>query len=266
MNKYLLFLKLGGSLLTDKTKPQTAHRELIAPLGQEILAALKEDPSIQLILGHGSGSFGHIPAKIFGTRKGVSSSEDWLGFWEVWKAAQTLDQIVLDEFQKVGLRVMSFPPSAMVITLDRKVIQWDTRPIQTAFENGIIPLIYGDVVFDPALGGTILSTEELFSHLASEFKPSRIILVGRETGIYKDFPRTEKLIPMINHENVREVESSVHGAATVDVTGGMLSKMKLMWTLCENDPDLTIDFCSADQNSPLHEVILGLQTGTRMQY
>jgi isopentenyl phosphate kinase len=266
MNPHLIFLKLGGSLITDKTRPHSAHRELISHLGQEILEALKRSPDIQLILGHGSGSFGHIPAKKYGTRKGVSTSEDWVGFWEVWKEAHELDQIILEEFQRIDMRIISFPPSAMVVTLDHKVINWDTRPLQTAVENGIIPMVYGDVVFDPALGGTILSTEELFTHLAGEFKPFRIILVGKEKGIYKDFPKTEVIIPQINHENIQDLESAVHGASTVDVTGGMLSKMKLMWELCENDPNLSIDFCSADDKSPLHEIILGSCSGTRMQY
>jgi isopentenyl phosphate kinase len=266
MNNHLIFLKLGGSLITDKTKAHSAHRELISFLGQEILTSIKKDPSIQLILGHGSGSFGHIPAKKYGTRKGVSTPEEWAGFWEVWREAQVLNRIVLDEFLEVGMKVISFPPSAMVVTLDHTVINWDTRPIQTAFENGITPLVYGDVVFDPALGGTILSTEELFANLASEFKPDRIILVGKERGIYKDFPEKGNLIPLINHENIQDLESSVHGASTIDVTGGMLSKMKLMWTLCENDPDLLIDFCSTDEKSSLHEIILGKQSGTRMQY
>ncbi len=266
MNSHLIFIKFGGSLITDKKKPHTARQELISHLGQEIKLALKNDPSIQLVLGHGSGSFGHIPANKYGTRKGVSTPEEWLGFWEVWKVAQALDQIVLNEFQKIGLKIMTFPPSAMIITLDRKVIHWDTRPIQTTFENGIIPMVYGDVVFDPALGGTILSTEELFTYLAGEFKPGRILLVGGEKGIYKDFPKTENLIPSISHKNIQDIESSVHGASTVDVTGGMLSKMKLMWTLCENDPNLSIEFFSADENNPLHEAILGSQMGTRMQY
>ena len=266
MNSNLIFLKLGGSLITDKTKPYTAHRELIAHLGQEIQVALEKDPSIQLVLGHGSGSFGHIPANKYGTRKGVTTPEEWMGFWEVWTDAHALDKIVLEEFQKIGLKMITFPPSAMVITLDHKVIHWDTRPIKTAFENGIIPMVYGDVVFDPALGGTILSTEELFSHLASEFKPARIILIGKEKGIYNNFTKNEKLIPLITHENIRDIESSVHGAFTIDVTGGMHSKLKLMWALCENDPDLSIDFCSEDESNPLHKVILGSQSGTRMQY
>jgi len=266
MNNHLILLKFGGSLITDKSKPKTANRELISHLGKEILFAKRQNPEIQLILGHGSGSFGHIPARKYGTRQGVFTSEDWVGFWEVWKETHALDQIVLDEFQKIGMRIMSFPPSAMVVTLNHKVIKWDTRPIQTAIKNGIIPMVFGDVVFDPELGGTILSTEELFMHLAKEFRPSRIILVGKEKGIYKDFPKKEDLIPLINRSNVLELETSVHGASTVDVTGGMLSKMKLMWKLCENDRKLSVDFCSVDELNPLHEIIFGLHSGTRMQY
>jgi len=93
MNSHLIFLKLGGSLITDKTKPHTVHGKLISQLGHEILVAQEQDPNMQLILGHGSGSFGHVPAKKYGTRIGVSTSEEWQGFWEVWKDAHGLQAL-----------------------------------------------------------------------------------------------------------------------------------------------------------------------------
>ena len=51
----LTFLKLGGSLITDKTHPRTPRPESLARLASEIAAALGEDPALALILGHGSG-------------------------------------------------------------------------------------------------------------------------------------------------------------------------------------------------------------------
>jgi isopentenyl phosphate kinase len=186
MKNKLIFIKLGGSLITDKRIPYTAHRDLISYLAKELLQSLQVDPSLQLLIGHGSGSFGHVPAHKFNTRNGVSTQEQWKGFWEVWKQANQLNQIVLEEFKINNIRIMTFSPSAMVTTSSHKIIHWDIYPIQTALENKIIPLVYGDVVFDRKLGGTILSTEEIFFHLAKKLQPSRIILLGKESGIYED--------------------------------------------------------------------------------
>ena len=33
-----------------------------------------------LIIGHGSGSFGHYMASKYGTRRGVNGPEQWMGF------------------------------------------------------------------------------------------------------------------------------------------------------------------------------------------
>ncbi len=44
----------------------------------------------------------------------------------------------------------------------QQVESWNLAPITKALRSGLIPVVYGDVVFDQDLGGTILSTEELF--------------------------------------------------------------------------------------------------------
>ena len=56
-----IFLKLGGSLITDKDKPYTARTQVIADIAKEIVAARKTDPDMELLIGHGSGSFGILP-------------------------------------------------------------------------------------------------------------------------------------------------------------------------------------------------------------
>jgi hypothetical protein len=46
--------------------------------------------------------------------------------------------------------------------------------------HGLVPVIYGDVIFDSIRGGTIFSTEEQFEFLAAEFEPEKILLAGVE--------------------------------------------------------------------------------------
>ena len=57
-------LKIGGSILTDKTFDMTARPAAIQAVAEEI-AAYPED----LVLVHGAGSFGHIPAKKYGLQQ-----------------------------------------------------------------------------------------------------------------------------------------------------------------------------------------------------
>ncbi|MEJ5203106.1 MAG: isopentenyl phosphate kinase, partial [Anaerolineales bacterium] len=162
----LCFLKLGGSLITQKTRPHTARRQVLARLSKEIATAITQRPDLRLIIGHGSGSFGHVVGKRHNTRNGVQTLEQWHGFVEVWQEARTLNQIVIETLRSASLPVIAFPPSACVMAQDGKVLTWDLTPMRSALAAGLIPVTFGDVVFDTVRGGTILSTEELFVYLA----------------------------------------------------------------------------------------------------
>jgi isopentenyl phosphate kinase len=189
-------LKLGGSLITDKARPHTPRREVIARLAEEIAASFQAQPGLRLLLGHGSGSFGHIPAHQYNTRQGVHTPQEWQGFIEVWREAGALNHLVISALETADLPALAFPPSAMLTARDGQVAAWDLAPIQAALQAGLLPVIYGDVVFDTVRGGTIFSTEELFSHLAPSLRPQRILLAGLEAGVWADYPACTRLVPI----------------------------------------------------------------------
>ena len=106
----MIFLKLGGSLITDKSQREIAQIGILQRLAREISEALRAKPEIQLLIGHGSGSFGHAAAAEFGILDGVETEEQWRGVREVWAAANRLHRIVMDTLLETGLPVFSFPP------------------------------------------------------------------------------------------------------------------------------------------------------------
>ena len=163
----LVFVKLGGSLITDKTRPFALRRKNLARLASEIRHALDRRPELQLVIGHGSGSFGHWAAKPYGTRGGVQTESQWRGFAQVSAAANRLNQIVTEVFLDADVPVLSIQPSATALCHDGKLEQLITAPLLRALQQGLVPLLYGDVSWDDVRGGTIVSTEELFSHRAS---------------------------------------------------------------------------------------------------
>lgn len=260
----LTFLKLGGSLITDKDKPKTPRREVIARLAQEIAAVHTAQPEMPLLLGHGSGSFGHVPAQKYGTRQGVRSPKDWLGFAEVWKEARTLNQIVVDALISAGLPVIALPPSAAVTARDGQTLRWDISAIRYSLSNGLIPLVYGDTIFDEQRGGTILSTEDLFFYLARRLHPDRILLAGLEEGVWADYPICTQRIPEITPLNFNSIAAQVGGSASVDVTGGMLEKVRSMLVLAENLPSFEALIFSGLQPGNTQQALLGQRMGTRI--
>jgi len=47
----------------------------------------------------------------------------------------------------------------------------DLQPFQAALDAGVVPVVHGDIAFDQELGGTVASTEEIFTFLAREMTP-----------------------------------------------------------------------------------------------
>lgn len=260
----LVFLKLGGSLITDKTTPQTARYDVISRLAREIAEAKNNDPDLQLVLGHGSGSFGHVPAKKYGTRQGVRSSEEWLGFVEVWYQASALHRIVIEAMHAAKLPAISFPASGAVTASGGSVINWNVSPLKAALGAGLIPVVYGDVVFDKELRGTILSTEDIFVHLAYELHPSRILLAGIDEGVWADYPHCTKLISEISPDNWEMVSSVLSGSQATDVTGGMASKVQEMYRLIQDMPNVKVFIFSGRETGNVTIALADQSSGTRI--
>lgn len=261
----LCLLKLGGSLITDKLTAYTPRHAVLARLADEIARAVDARPDLNLVIGHGSGSFGHTPAKKYGTRSGVRTPEEWRGFVEVWKEARALNQIVLDALLSAGLPVIALPPSASVIAADGAVKSWAVEPIQSALAHGLIPLINGDTIFDETRGGTILSTEDLFLHLARVLKPRRILLAGLEDGVWQDYPACTHLIETITPDNFPSIIPHLGQSAGVDVTGGMVQKVSSMIDLVRELPGLQTFIFSGEQPGLLQQVLQGERAGTMIQ-
>ena len=258
------FLKLGGSLITDKDQPSTARLELINALVQEIAEARQTNAHIKLVIGHGSGSFGHFVGNKYGTRKGIKSEEGWQGFVEVWRQARALNQIMVEAFSAMNLPVIAFPPSGLIITRHGNQVQWNPQPILSALRAGLIPLLNGDVIFDDEIGGTILSTEEVFSSLAVSLPPNRILLCGIEPGVWADYPQCKTTVPNLTPANAATYFPTLKGSISVDVTGGMLEKVRLMLNLVCEHPNLQAFIFSGKVPGNLTKALLGQSIGTKI--
>ena len=247
-------------------------------LASQIAHALQTRPDLLLILGHGSGSFGHTAAKKYGTRDGPPLSPPifeengggtrggyWKGFAEVWYQATTLNRYVLQALHEAGISAMTFSPAASVWSENGKVVEWDLSQIKYALETGILPVVHGDVIFDRAKGGTILSTEELFEHLARELHPQRILLAGLEEGVWADFPARKHKVQKLTRESFDEIKQNTGKATGTDVTGGMESKVRQMLELVETVPGLTIQIFSGENSENLEKALLGEHLGTLIE-
>jgi len=267
----LVFLKLGGSLITDKDKPYTPRLDKLAELAKEIASSLNSN--LRLVLGHGSGSFGHAAAKQYGTRDGISPRRGeerdeenyWKGFAEVWFQASQLNRFVMEALRAVGLPAVALAPVSAVTAREMQVARWDLTPLRSALEAGLLPVVYGDVIFDEARGGTILSTEDLFGHLARQLRPNRILLAGLEAGVWEDFPARTRLVNEIRSQSYQAMRAGIGASSSVDVTGGMAAKVGQMFGLIQEVPGLTVQIFSAEESGNLARALAGERVGTLLR-
>lgn len=250
-------------MITYKNQPETARPDVIKASLTAIQKLRNTYPQLKILLGHGSGSFGHTTAKRFGTMDGVSTPGDWLGFAEVAKSARALNDLVFDIGVNLGLPLKVVRPSSNVLTSKRQINCWDLSIIQTSMINNEIPLIYGDVVVDTQIGGTILSTEELFLHLAGFFKPSKMLIAGIEGGVYADFPINSRIIPTIaRNEDLLGLNFS--GSQTPDVTGGMLAKVRFLQQACQKNPGMRAYIYNGLDFENTNKIVAGKLVGTKI--
>jgi isopentenyl phosphate kinase len=249
----VVFVKWGGSLITDKRQRATPRPDLIRRLARELHAAREANPDLRVVLGHGSGSFGHWVANRYGTQQGVATAEEWRGFAAVGAAAARLNRIVTDACLEAGVPALSLQPSASALAADGEIVRWETDAVARALDRGLVPLVFGDVAFDTEKGGTILSTETLLAHLAHRLRPQRVLLLGNAPGVLDDRRRP---IPAITPATYADVAPFLGGSGYVDVTGGMLTKVRQMLTLVEAFPELRVWILTGREPGNLERALL----------
>jgi isopentenyl phosphate kinase len=218
-----IFIKFGGSLITDKSTPYSARVDVIHRLCREIREA-RVQKALSLLVGHGGGSFPHVSASHYQTAKGVVNERSWEGFVKVHDDAARLNTIACQAFHSSGELAVSVQPSAACVARAGRITDWFTTPIERLLKAGIIPVVYGDVCLDDVQGMCIISTEEIFRYLALHLHPSRVILLGKVDGVMDG---QGEVVPVISRDTLPEVLPALVGSDGVaDVTGGMLHKVE----------------------------------------
>jgi isopentenyl phosphate kinase len=238
----LILVKLGGSVITNKNVPFSEDLPTIKRLAKEIHEA-RQEKKFGLIVGHGGGSYPHTPASKFKTNQGIVDHRSYEGIAKVQDAASRLNRIIVRELLNAGENAMSIQLSSCSISENGKINEMFLEPIKKLLDYDMVPVPYGDVGLDRTKGCCITSTERIFDYLAKnlskideKYKISRIIMCARVRGVFTDNPDVNsyaELIKVITQKNIKEVESSLKGSFGIDVTGGMMHKVKMLLELAK---------------------------------
>ena len=221
----MLLVKLGGSVITDKSKLRTARPLVLDRLAREAATA-KDD----LILVHGAGSFGHILAEKYSLHKGYHDDSQLEGVAEVQRDVRGLNLMVVDALREAGARPISIPPGIAVKFSGGMLRELDVDLFKEYLRLRMIPVTFGDVVLDDTWRFSICSGDDLMLELSRVFRPTKSIFVADVDGVFTGDPKAKgkgELLREIRTEDVGKVNLSMRSGA--DVTGGLEGKLRKMF-------------------------------------
>lgn len=252
--KGLTSLKLGGSVLTDKDSFLKADIPTMRRLAQEIARSQIH----RFLIVHGAGSFGHPLAKKYGITDGFKNKRQLLGFCEIRMAMIELNRLLVDALLKEKVPAVPVFPCSYVTTHKGRIESIDLTPIIGLLRLGFVPVTCGDVVYDSAIGFTVLSGDQLISHLSVNLNVSRIVLGVDVDGIFTSNPKTNpdaELLDRLSLDEVRNLVSSLGESNSTDVTGGMFGKISELITAVEKGIEVII--MNASKHGRMQEVLAG---------
>jgi len=200
---------------------------VISRLAGEIARAARDSP-FRLVVGHGSGSFGHVAARQSGIAAGLHSAEQLPGVSRTQERAAALHRIVIEALIEAGALPFSISPSSCVVSEAGRPAALAAEPLLLALDRGLLPVLYGDVVTDRAWGISIGSTEKLFVILARTLAEQgrtvrRALWLGETDGLYDAAGKT---VPTLSAGDLDRAAAAIGAPSGTDVTGGMLHRVE----------------------------------------
>ena len=253
--KGLSVLKLGGSVITDKTTPETVDTDTLETVVETIGSAVTPEESASttgyerqtpaersqkdidnsnhhshaehegLIIVHGGGSFGHHHAE----RHNVSTTtgtSDAAAIWEIHDAMRRLNDTVIEALHAVGVPAIPVHPLSVAVRDENSTLEIPIDPFSRMLAQGYVPVTHGDIIIDSHSGATILSGDEIVVSVAEGLTADRVGLCSTVSGVYDD---DGNVIPEIT--TYASVADVLGDSETTDVTGGMAGKVRTLLNL-----------------------------------
>jgi isopentenyl phosphate kinase len=208
--------------------------------------------SARLIVGHGSGSFGHVAAARYHLAEGFALGRPARGQLPgvslTQERAAALHWQMVAALAQAGALPFSIAPSSAMVTASGVPVAFADEPLLLALASGLLPVLYGDVALDRERGVSISSTETLFSLLATCLPERgvtvrRAIWLGETSGVYD---REGKTLPRLTRSDLHAAGTSIGASRGTDVTGGMRHRVETALSLA----DLGVPSLIADGQVP----------------
>lgn len=214
-------LKLGGSVITVKEQEETVDEAAL----DRASAALADAGIDRLVVVHGGGSFGHPRAEAYGISQ-TEPTRDADAVRDVHAAMRRLNDAVVDRLADRGVPAVPVHPLSAAARDADGDLSLATTPVATLLGEGFVPVLHGDVVVHAGRGATVLSGDEIVSHLARGLPADRVGLCSATPGV---LDASGDVVERVT--SYGDVAGALGGSGGTDVTGGMAGKVRALLDL-----------------------------------
>ena len=237
----MILVKLGGSVITDKTTYRMFREGAVRRLAREMLTADEEK-----IVVHGAGSYGHIYAKEYALQTGLHEERQVEGVAKVMHDVRELDNLVVGALNAEGMWSAPVPPGSSVTMKDGVLSKMDLWPYRRFLKIGLVPVTFGDVALDDKKGVSICSGDQLMLRLAEQFKPRKVIFCADVDGLFTADPNCDPEARLIEEVDQNTLSSIPRTERCVDVTGSIYAKIEYMLQIARHAGECVIINGSAE--------------------
>nr|WP_256413217.1 isopentenyl phosphate kinase [Halorubrum rubrum] len=213
-------LKLGGSVITEKDRPETVDESALAAACDAVARALGGSVD-RLVVVHGGGSFGHHHA----SEHGVSTTEgthDDDAVTDIHGAMVRLNRAVISALRDRDVPAIPVHPLSLAARSGGVGGDLDLPLSSTAtlLGEGFVPVLHGDGVATAAEGVTVVSGDELVVELAAGLGADRIGVCSTVPGVLDEEGSVIERI-----DSFEAVADALGASDATDVSGGMAAKV-----------------------------------------
>ena len=223
-------LKLGGSLITEKSTPETVDEGSLSAAADAVAEAVVDGADGSgdaggLVLVHGAGSFGHHYADKWGvtTESGI---RDPAGVLDIHGSMKRLNGRVVGALRERGVPAVPVHPLSFARRDAGGNLDLPLGAVETLLGEGFVPVLHGDGVAHEGKGVTVLSGDEVVVRAAVDLGADRVGLCSTVPGV---FDADGDVVPEIR--SFESVVDALGGSDATDVTGGMAGKVRTLLDL-----------------------------------
>jgi len=223
-----IVLKLGGSLLTDKSTPYKLREEVIKAVAVEIKECIDLGLIKNLVIVHGVGSFGHPPVLKYNLHKGFRNKDQLIFMTKTQQIVNEFRKTIATTFLEEGIPVNLMHASSMVMGNKMVITDYTFDPLKGFLSLGMVPLIGGDMMYDSSMGFSVCGGDQLAVVLSRVVDAKQLIFATDVPGVFDKDPKLGEHAQLLREININEIEqlvSKLNETANNDASGKMRGKL-----------------------------------------